>query len=285
MTFTCSFRRRGSAQTLLFALAWLPNVAIASSLTLSGTSLQNATLQTPGSAAPDNDADASATYVSNSPDYISLTVGNIVPSGGPCNGTAGAYVTGTGCLYNAFLDTSQILIPSSAVSGGFGTLDNFLANDSGIASYTNTYAGPNAAYFDVELSDGTNTITVNDVSPNDVFNATDRAAFLIDTTSGKQAYEALPGTTTWTIFSAMSLDSISATVNSDATPFGAYTVEGVTIDIGGQESKTEQYADITSITVAGTQVAAVPEPSSLLLLVTAMGALAPFLLGRRRPEA
>ena len=282
MTYTCAFFRRAFAHSLLFALACLPNVAEASSFTLSGTNLQNATLQTPGSAAPNNDAHALATYVSNSPDYIALTIGNIVPSGGPCAGTKGTYVTGTGCLYNAFLDTAQIFIPSSVVAGGFGTLSSFITNDSGIASYNNAYPGVNAAYWDIELKDATNTIIVNDFNQNTTWSSTDPAAFMVDITPNNQAYEALVTTTTWATFSAMSLASLSSGINTDTTLFGNYTVAGVTIDIGGNESNTEQFANISSITLAGTQATAVPEPSALLLLCTVMGTLAPFLCRRKR---
>lgn len=190
-------------------------------------------------------------------------------------------MTGTGCLYNAFLDTSQILIPSSLVAGGFGTLTNFIANDSGVASFNNIYPGTKAAYWDLDLSDGTNTIIVNDVFGNSSWNSTDHADVMVDLTPGNQAYETLPAATTWSTFALMSLSSLSGGTNTDTTLFGAYTVEGVTINIGGQESNQEQYAEISSITLAGTRAAVIPEPSSLLPLSVMMTALL-FAAGERK---
>jgi hypothetical protein len=243
--------------------------------TINGTSLAGLPL----SADNPPDIGASAVY-SSSPPSITITSGNQVSYPAGCNSNSNCY--------NAFLDTGEIILPSSLVSGGYGSLDTFLSSASSSSPTFTASSGGSNVYWDLKLTDAAgSTIIVNgDGGVATLDSSADAYGFIV--TGGVNALDWCGDvngtTTTFSTFAGENLNTSglcsspsSLTGSTDTTPFGSYTVEALTLDVGGYANNTPQSATFTSITIPG--ISAVPEPTSVLLLASVVIGLAAF---RRR---
>jgi hypothetical protein len=239
--------------------------------TITGTDLASLPLS-----ADPSDPGASAVY-SASPPSITITSGNQVSFASGCDSNSNCY--------NAFLDTGEIILPSSLVPGGYGSFDTFLAGATSSSPTFTASSGGSNVYWDLVLTDTAgSTIIVNGLggvatldSSSDVYGFVDTAGVNAGDWCGF-----VNGTaTTFSTFAGENLNTSglcgspsSLTSSLDTTPFGNYTVQDLTLDVGGYANNISQSATFTSITVPDTS--AVPEPSSVLLLASVVIGLAAF---------
>jgi hypothetical protein len=225
------------------------------------------------------DTGASAVY-SSSPPSITITSGNQVSYPEGCNSNSNCY--------NAFLDTAEIILPSSLVPGGYGSFNTFLSGASSSSPAFAASSGGSNVYWDLVLTDTAgSTIIVNGLGGVATLDSSADVYGFIDTagvSAGDWCGSVNGTTTTFSSFAGENLNTSglcgspsSLTSSADTTPFGSYTVEDLTLDVGGYANNTPQSATFTSITVPATN--AVPEPSSALLLASVVIGLAAF---RRR---
>lgn len=225
------------------------------------------------------DTGASAVY-SSTPASITITSGNQVSYPEGCNSNSNCY--------NAFLDTGEIILPSSLVSGGYGSLNTFLLSASSSSPTFVASSGGSNVYWDLVLADTAgSTIIVNGVGGVATLDSSADAYGFIDTSgvnAGDWCGDVNQTATTFATFAGENLNTSglcgspsSLTSSTDTTPFGSYTVEDLTLDVGGYANNTPQSATFTSITIPATS--AVPEPTSVLLLASVVIGLAAF---RRR---
>lgn len=247
--------------------------------TIAGTSLAGLPL----SADNPPDTGASAVY-SSGPPSITITSGNQVSYPEGCNSNSNCY--------NAYLDTAEILLPSSLVSGGYGSLNTLLSNASSSSPTFVASSGASNVYWDLVLTDTIgSTIIVNGVAGAATLDSSADVYGFIDTAganAGDWCGYVNQTTTTFSTFAGENLNTSglcaapsSLTSSTDTTPFGNYTVEDLTLDVGGYANDTSESATFTSITVPGTS--AVPEPSAALLLASVVIGLA--ALRRRKLSA
>lgn len=236
--------------------------ANASSIDINGTSLGSLPL----SADNPPDTGASAVY-SSGPPSITITSGNQVSYPDGCNSNANCY--------NAYLDTAEISLPFSLVSGGFGSLNTFLSDASSSSPTFTASSGGSNVYWDLVLMDAAgSTIIVNGSAGAATLDSSADAYGFIDTAGVNAGDWCGYVNQTITTFSTFALENLntsglcsspsSLTGSSDTTPFGSYMVEDLTLDVGGYANDTSQSATITSITIPGTS--AVPEPNAGLVL-------------------
>jgi hypothetical protein len=247
--------------------------------TINGTALGSLPL----SADNPPDTGASAVY-SSSPTSITITSGNQVSFPAGCNSNSNCY--------NAFLDTGEIILPSSLVPGGYGSFNTFLSDASSSSPTFVASSGGSNVYWDLELTDAAgSTIIVNGLGGVATLDSSADVYGFVDT-AGVNAGDwcgFVNGTaTTFSTFAGENLNTSglcsspsSLTGSTDTTPFGSYTVEDLTLDVGGYANDISQSATFTSITIPVTS--AVPEPSSVLLLASVVIGLA--AIKRRRFSA
>jgi hypothetical protein len=254
----------------------LIGVSNAHANTISGIALASLPL----SADNPPDTGSSAVY-SPSPSSITITSGNQVSYPEGCNSNSNCY--------NAFLDTAEIILPSSLVPGGYGSFNTFLSGASSSSPTFVASSGGSNVYWDLVLMDTAgSTIIVNGLGGVATLDSSADVYGFIDITgvnAGDWCGSVNGTTTTFSSFAAENLNTSglcgspsSLSGSTDTTPFGSYMVEDLTLDVGGYANNTPQSATFTSITVPATN--AVPEPSSVLLLAGVMIALAAF--GRRK---
>ncbi len=246
--------------------------AHANTITINGTALASLPL----SADNPPDTGASAVY-SSSPTSITITSGNQVSYPSGCNSNSNCY--------NAYLDTGEIILPSSLVSGGYGSFNTFLSSASSSSPTFAASSGGSNVYWDLVLTDTAgSTIIVNGLggvatldSSADVYGFVDTAGV----NAGDWCGFVNGTTTTFSTFAGENLNTSglcgapsSLASSTDTTPFGSYTVEDLTLDVGGYANNISQSATFTSITIPSTS--AVPEPSSALLLASVVIGLAAF---------
>lgn len=253
----------------------LIGVTRARASTINGTALASLPL----SADNPPDAGASAVY-SSSPTSITITSGNQVSYPAGCNSNSNCY--------NAYLDTGEIILPSSLVSGGYGSFNTFLSSASSSSPTFAASSGGSNVYWDLVLTDTAgSTIIVNGLGGVATLDSSADVYGFIDTAgvnAGDWCGYVNEKTTTFSTFAGENLNTSglcespsSLTSSTDTTPFGSYTVEDLTLDVGGDVNNISQSATFTSITIPGTS--AVPEPTSVLLLASVVIGLAAF---RRR---
>jgi hypothetical protein len=256
------------------ALALCLTRAHADTITINGTGLGSLLL----SADNPPDTGASAVY-SPSPASITITSGNQVSYPAGCNSNSNCY--------NAFLDTGEIILPSSLVSGGYGSLDTFLSSASSSSPTFTASSGGSNVYWDLVLTDPAgSTIIVNGLGGVATLDSSADVYGFVDTVgvnAGDWCGNVNETTTTFATFASENLNTSglcgspsSLTSSTDTTPFGNYTVEDLTLDVGGYANNTSQSATFTSVTIPNS---AVPEPTSGLLLASVVIGLAAF---RRR---
>ncbi len=249
--------------------------AHANTISISGTALAGLPL----SADNPPDTGASAVY-SPSLTSITITSGNQVSYPAGCDSNSNCY--------NAYLDTGEIILPSSLVSGGYGSFDTFLSSASSSSPTFSASSGGSNVYWDLVLTDAAgSTIIVNGLGGVATLDSSADVYGFIDTAginAGDWCGDVNETTTTLSTFAGENLNTSglcsspsSLTSSTDTTPFGSYTVEDLTLDVGGYANNTSQSATFTSITIPGTS--AVPEPTSALLLASVVIGLAAF---RRR---
>jgi hypothetical protein len=250
----------------------LVGVTSAHANTINGTALASLPL----SADNPPDTGASAVY-SSSPPSITITSGNQVSYPAGCNSNSNCY--------NAFLDTGEIILPSSLVPGGYGSFNTFLSGASSSSPTFTASSGGSNVYWDLVLTDTSgSTIIVNGLGGVATLDSSADVYGFIDTAgvnAGDWCGFVNATTTTFSTFAGENLNTSglcaspsSLTSSIDTTPFGSYTVEDLTLDVGGYANNTSQSATFTSITIPNTT--AVPEPSSVLLLAGLVLGLAAF---------
>ncbi len=253
---------------LIMAMAvlvcWLPGQALAS-FTLTDGALASVPLSAPG--AGEGDTSATATYAAG---VITLTSGNTI--------TDPPYTH-----VQQVLDTGQVNLYPSLVAGGFGNLNNLISITSSTAA---SYNLVNAAlqgniYWDIALTDVLGTSVLINLGSGNTLNGS-QPLYPIIVTGGPSTggYTWLGGISIST-FAGDSLSSLG--LGSDTTLFGAYTVEQLTIDVGGYADDTPTSAALNSITLPGTEAPTVPLPSTALLL--GCGLLGLVGLGLRKRTA
>jgi len=243
--------------------------------TINGTALASLPL----SADNPPDSGASAVY-SSSPPSITITSGNQVSFPAGCN-------TNSNC-YNAFLDTGEIILPSSLVPGGYGSFDTFLSSATSSSPTFTASSGGSNVYWDLVLTDTAgSTIILNGLGGVATLDSSADVYGFIDTAganAGDWCGFVNQTTTTYSTFAGENLNTSglcaspsSLLSSTDTTPFGSYTVEDLTLDVGGYANNVSQSATFTSITIPN--ATPVPEPTSALLLSSVVIGLAAF---RRR---
>jgi hypothetical protein len=246
--------------------------AYADTISINGTGLGSLPL----SADNPPDTGASAVYSSSS-QSITITSGNQVSAPEGCNSNSNCY--------NAFLDTGEIILPSSLVSGGYGSFDTFLSDATSSSPTFTASSGGSNVYWDLVLTDTAgSTIIVNGLGGVPTLDSTANVYGFIDTAgvnAGDWCGNVNETATTFSTFAGENLNTSglcgapsSLTSSIDTTPFGNYTVEDLTLDVGGYANNISQSATFTSITIPNTT--AVPEPTSALLLASVVIGLAAF---------
>jgi hypothetical protein len=240
--------------------------------TINGTALGSLPL----SADNPPDTGASAVY-SSSTTSITITSGNQVSFPAGCNSNSNCY--------NAFLDTGEILLPSSLVPGGYGSLDTFLSSASSSSPTFTASSGGSNVYWDLVLTDTEgSTIILNGLGGVGTLDSSADVYGFVDTAgvnAGGWCGFVNQTTTTFSTFASENLNTSglcaspsSLTGSADTTPFGSYTVEDLSLDVGGYANNVSQSATFTSITIPN--ATPVPEPTSVLLLASVVIGLAAF---------